>query len=757
MNAKLLEERTVFHVGTPARVERVRFAPDFHVTPDADFRWVYQLQPERFPAGRPFAGVCREPVPASQWMPVTLDQPSGAFAGVPASGPTPEAVPQGPFHFLERPLRHNVAMVVGPTPDDGVELTYQVGLAESAILANQLPHLFQERVRVFLGRLDEQLAAILAEVLSEEVKPLLDVRDAGFLWRELQAPVAQELLDQWLDFVFQHFLGRAGDDEVVRISDEVYLWADGSSVRILPGEVLLQEWFQSVQSQVGQCGRDNPALWRSSLRGEDDSIFHEPGFEPFTQHFLVGGNVSEHPFVTDVVETTANVALQHPSRTVLVGQHEEALPDGVSRASARTKAVGVFVRCGLGDGFQCQQMQCLHGAVFHRRDTQWSQLPIGLRNVDTSQRLRLIPAPPQRADGFVFGRRGVPYFPIHPGRSPAFIVRHPFHGQGFAGKRAGQQPLQGFHLAPAVFLSCLDDTRLQSSDPTFTLSPVNLFPSDRLAGGCTRSFIRVHLLFPPVKVLRVLSSRTTRWKSARLHGGVMLQPLSAPLQNGLRFFQHPLPAIPSAFLADAPAPEPGRNVGFTMLVSSDTNELIPAFHTGSLECPRVPSLRWNNRLPRRFWPEPDSIFGSLSMTVPTAVHFCWTYHSACPSDHIDARSRGDLLAEISSSRRWKDVVSAASDPTVTSRAGADRLLRTEPQVRLTNLFSYRTITGTSSLFHTHALLLPVGRFLSPHIGQGAATRQQGKRLGSFHDYGQFTLNPHPRPFHGQSAVMNNPR
>src|SRR5208282_4448922 len=113
MNAKLLEERTVFHVGTPARVERVRFAPDFHVTPDADFRWVYQLQPERFPAGRPFAGVCREPVPASQWMPVTLDQPSGAFAGVPASGPTPEAVPQGPFHFLERPLRHNVAMVVG--------------------------------------------------------------------------------------------------------------------------------------------------------------------------------------------------------------------------------------------------------------------------------------------------------------------------------------------------------------------------------------------------------------------------------------------------------------------------------------------------------------------------------------------------------------------------------------------------------------------------------------------------------------------
>src|SRR5664279_1402743 len=181
MNAKLLEERTVFHIGTPARVERVRFAPDFHMTPDADFRWVHQLQPERFPAGRPYSGVCREPVSASQWMPVTLDQPSGAFAGVPASGPTPEAVPQNPFHFLERALRHDVAMVVGPAPDDGVEFTYQVGLADPATLVNQLPHLFQERVRVLLGRLDKQLAAILAEVLSQEVESLFDMCDAGFL------------------------------------------------------------------------------------------------------------------------------------------------------------------------------------------------------------------------------------------------------------------------------------------------------------------------------------------------------------------------------------------------------------------------------------------------------------------------------------------------------------------------------------------------------------------------------------------------
>src|SRR5207253_11030518 len=212
----------------------------------------------------------------------------------------------------------------------------------------------------------------------------------------------------------------------------------------------------------------------------------------------------------------------------------------------------------------------------------------------------------------------------------ASIVRHSFHGQGFAGKRTGQQPLQSFHFVPATSLSCLDDTRLQPPDLTLTLGPVKLVPSRRLAGGCTRSFVRVHLLFPPGKVLPVLSSRTTNWKSACLRSGMIWPSLSAPLQNGLGFLQSPLPATPSAFLADAPASEPRRDVGFTMLGCNDTNELAPAFHTGSLGCPCVPCVRWNNRLHCRFWLEPVSVFGSLGMTVPMAVHLCWAFHPACP-------------------------------------------------------------------------------------------------------------------------------
>jgi len=146
-----------------------------------------------------------------------------------------------------------------------------------------------------------------------------------------------------------------------------------------------------------------------------------------------------------------------------------------------------------------------------------------------------------------------------------------------------------------------------------------------------------------------------------------------------------VPAIPSAFLADAPAFTRRRDVGFMMLSSSDTNELAPAFHTGSLEYPCVPSVQRNNRL-RAFWPEPVSIFGSLDLTMLMAVHLCWAFHPACPSDRIDARSLGNHLTAFSASQGCQDVVSAASDKTVTSFAGADRLLQTELQVWFTHFY-----------------------------------------------------------------------
>jgi hypothetical protein len=44
---------------------------------------------------------------------------------------------------------------------------------------------------------------MLTQVLPQEVEALFDMRDAGFLRRELQASFGHELFDQGLDLILQ--------------------------------------------------------------------------------------------------------------------------------------------------------------------------------------------------------------------------------------------------------------------------------------------------------------------------------------------------------------------------------------------------------------------------------------------------------------------------------------------------------------------------------------------------------------------------
>ena len=84
--------------------------------------------------------------------------------------------------------------------------------------------------------------------------------------------------------------------------------------------------------------------------------------------------------------------------------------------------------------------------------------------------------------------------------------------------------------------------------------------------------------------------------------------LSFPLQKGLCFFRHPLPACVSAGLA---ASFPRRNlrdaIGFTVFRIDDTNGEDAVFRPEA-SCPCIPNIQRDNRL-HAFWPRPVSIFG----------------------------------------------------------------------------------------------------------------------------------------------------
>src|ERR1035438_9573426 len=90
----------------------------------------------------------------------------------------------------------------------------------------------------------------------------------------------------------------------------------------------------------------------------------------------------EHPFMADVVEAAFDVAFQHPLRRASPAQCVETLLECVGSGAFRAEAVGVGIGGSLRNGFQCQQIQCLHGAVFHRRDAERSLFSIGFGDIN---------------------------------------------------------------------------------------------------------------------------------------------------------------------------------------------------------------------------------------------------------------------------------------------------------------------------------------------------------------------------------------
>ena len=107
----------------------------------------------------------------------------------------------------------------------------------------------------------------------------------------------------------------------------------------------------------------------------------------------------------------------------------------------------------------------------------------------------------------------------------------------------------------------------------------------------------------PKPVGPVLSYGKTRWKSARLRVRsccLAAQPLSTSLQNGLRFFQRPLPAVPSARLTAA-YPR-GRTTGLPRSVYRPEWVRFRLFAGGACVCER---RRENaSAWPLTFWFKP---------------------------------------------------------------------------------------------------------------------------------------------------------
>jgi len=101
-----------------------------------------------------------------------------------------------------------------------------------------------------------------------------------------------------------------------------------------------------------------------------------------------------------------------------------------------------------------------------------------------------------------------------------------------------------------------------------------------------------------------------------------LQPLSIPLQNGLRFFLVPLPAAPTVSLAvNLPFPAALRAYPVPHLFQSEADP----FSSPAARCPRWPSFKESYLTAYHFGSSLSAHLACHVLRRLMKVHVCWSY------------------------------------------------------------------------------------------------------------------------------------
>src|ERR1035438_6717223 len=113
-------------------------------------------------------------------MKVSILHPTGVLIWMSATTPAPQLAPDLEIHAVECTAGNTVSMIVRPSTDDRIEPNDQVRLCCRLVSLDYFPDLCQERLSILLGGRYQQFAAILPEVLAEEVESILNASHVSF-------------------------------------------------------------------------------------------------------------------------------------------------------------------------------------------------------------------------------------------------------------------------------------------------------------------------------------------------------------------------------------------------------------------------------------------------------------------------------------------------------------------------------------------------------------------------------------------------
>src|SRR6266446_10584604 len=155
------------------------------------------------------------------------------------------------------------------------------------------------------------------------------------------------------------------------------------------------------------------------------------------------------------IKASFDIPFENPLRAEPTTQQSMSLFEGIGTAALQAKAIGMAVGLGFRDGIEAQQVECLHGPIGHRRNSQTAAFAVAFGNVHPAERLRLITVPTQGAESGRLGFRCVPEDSVHTGSLRTRITDNSQDGQSPATERVREQINQSLDFIPSALRDAL--------------------------------------------------------------------------------------------------------------------------------------------------------------------------------------------------------------------------------------------------------------------------------------------------------------
>lgn len=136
------------------------------------------------------------PMPVTLCPEIFLADPVCILLGMSTNSPAPQGLPYLMIDFAEDVLGDDVPMIVRSPVNDRIEPADQLVLAQRFVALHDFPELVQERVYVFLRRLDQKLTSSYLLIFIPKIETVIDMRDPCLFSRKRQAALREEFFDK---------------------------------------------------------------------------------------------------------------------------------------------------------------------------------------------------------------------------------------------------------------------------------------------------------------------------------------------------------------------------------------------------------------------------------------------------------------------------------------------------------------------------------------------------------------------------------